>query len=85
MKDAFKNELNIGDHIIYMYQHYDGRWDSFHKGTVIGFTECFVKIKLDSDDNDNFWAKSFIKVNGKYTWVNKPYILRQPHKIIKMN
>ena len=52
MDDAFKNELNIGDSVVYMYQHYDGRWDSFHLGTIIGFTDCFVKIKIAEKDKD---------------------------------
>lgn len=84
MKDTFKNELNIGDNVVYMHQHYDGRWDSFHKGIIIGFTPCFVKIKILEEDKDNYWAKSFIRVNGEYEYVNKPYLLRQPHKLIKI-
>ena len=84
MDDAFKNELNIGDNVVYMYQHYDGRWDSFHKGVIIGFTPCFVKVKILEEDKDNYWARSFIYTNGKYGYVNKPYLLRQPHKIIKI-
>lgn len=85
MEDAFKNELNIGDTVIYMYQYYDGRWSSFHKGIIIGFTNCFVKIQLAEEDKDAYWAKLFIYANGNYGYVNKPYIIRQPHKLVKMN
>ena len=84
MNDAFNNELNIGDRIVYMHQYYDGRWDSFHKGTIIGFTPCFVKIKLNEDDQDHYWAKGGFYINGEYYWLVKPYILRQSHKIIKI-
>ena len=84
MKDAFNNELNIGDKIIYMYQHYDGRWDSFHKGIIIGFTPCFVKIKISEEDKNEYWTKHFIYINGEYSYINMPYLLRQPHKIIKI-
>ena len=84
MEDAFKNELNIGDTVVYMYQYYDGRWNSFHLGTVIGFTDCFVKIKIAEKDKDEYWAKQFLYINGEYNYITKPYILRQPHKLIKM-
>ena len=84
MNDAFKNELNIGDNVVYMYQHYDGRWNSFHKGIIIGFTPCFVKIKISEEDKDKYWARSFIYANGEYGYVNKPYLLRQSHKLIKI-
>ena len=50
MEDTFKNELNIGDNVIFMIQHYDGRWDSFHKGIIIGFTPCFVKIQIADEE-----------------------------------
>ena len=82
MTDTFDKQINIGDTVVYMYQHYDGRWDSFHKGTVVGFTENFVKINIVDTDKDNYWAKKPIYVNGTYEWLKKPYILRQPHKII---
>ena len=85
MVDAFDNDLKIGDNVVYMYQHYDGRWDSFHKGKIIGFTPCFVKIQIDEEDKDKYWAKQFIYLNGNYNYVSKPYIMRQPHKVIKMN
>ena len=84
MKDTFNNDLNIGDNVVYMYQYYDGRWNSFHKGTIVGFTDCFVKIKIAEKDKDEYWAKQSLYINGKYEWLPKPYILRQPHKIIKL-
>ena len=84
MVDTFNNELNIGDDVVYMHQWYDGRWESFHKGTVIGFTPCFVKIQINEKDRDEFWTKSFIYRNGEYGCVEKPYVLRQPHKLIKI-
>jgi len=84
MKDTFNNELKFGDDVVYMHQWYDGRWESFHKGTVIGFTPCFVKIQINEKDRDEFWTKSFIYRNGEYGCVEKPYILRQPHKLIKI-
>ena len=82
---VFDNDWKIGDNVVYMYQHYDGRWDSFHKGKIIGFTSCFVKIQVAEEDKNEHWTKQFIYINGDYSYVNKPYILRQPHKLIKMN
>lgn len=85
MKDAFYNKINIGDTVVYMFQYYDGRWVNFHKGNVIGFTENFVKIKIQNKDKDNYWAKEKIYKNGEFIYQVKPYILRQPHKLIKIN
>jgi hypothetical protein len=83
MKDTFKNELNISDSVIFMIQHYDGRWDSFHKGTIVGFTPCFVKIKPEEDDNHwDFFQ--YVEIGKEYCKMRKPYILRQSHKIIKI-
>ena len=83
MEDTFKNELNIGDSVIFMIQHYDGRWDSFHKGTIVGFTPCFTKIKPDEDDNHwDFFQH--VKIGQEWVKMRKPYVLRQPHKIIKI-
>lgn len=83
MEDTFKNELNISDNVIFMIQHYDGRWDSFHKGIIVGFTPCFVKIKPEEDDNHwDFFQ--YIKIGQEYCKMRKPYVLRQPHKIIKI-
>ena len=84
MIDAFYNKINIVDNVVYMYQHYDGRWDSFHKGTIVGFTNCFVKIKVMEEDKNEYWAKQFVHINGEYKYICKPYILRQPHKLIKI-
>lgn len=83
MIDAFNNELNIGDNVIFMIQHYDGRWDSFHKGKIVGFTPCFTKIKPEEDDNHwDFYH--YIFIDKEYCKMKKPYVMRQPHKIIKM-
>ena len=84
MVDTFNNELNIGDNVVYMHQWYDGSWESFHKGIVIGFTPCFVKIQIDEKDHGEFWTKSFRYKNGEYGSIDMPYLLRQPHKIIKI-
>ena len=84
MEDTFKNELNIGDNVVYMHQHYDGRWDSFHKGIIIGFTPCFVKIQIANEDKNNYWAKETVYKNGESIYQVKPYILRQSHKLIKI-
>lgn len=82
MTDSFDKQINIGDTVVYMHQYYDGRWDSFHKGTVVGFTEYFVKIEVADKDKNNYWVKKPIYVNGTWEWVPKSYILRQPHKIV---
>lgn len=83
MEDTFKNELNIGDSVIFMIQHYDGRWDSFHKGTIVGFTPCFTKIRPEEDD-DHWDFFQYVMVGQEYCKMRKPYVLRQPHKIIKI-
>lgn len=43
MKDYLDNELNIGDNIIAVVSHGKNSGASFSKGTIVGFTNCFVK------------------------------------------
>lgn len=47
MKDAFGNELKIGDTIIVAVPlHYDGKGYKVAKGIVKGFTNQFVKYEI---------------------------------------
>lgn len=43
-KDAFDNDLFIGDHIFFIDTDYSDRFQNYCKGIICGFTKEFVKI-----------------------------------------
>lgn len=82
-KDAFGEIIHVCDHVAFMLNHYDDRFDSFHRGTVIGFTNQFIKIKPILIEQNNRYRYQFCDfVDGE--WVPKEYILRQSHRVIKV-
>ena len=72
-QDCFGNKLHIDDKVSYVTTYYDDRFNKICTGTVVGFTNCFIKIKPDE--------------KYKITWKEKTtgYILRYKNRIIKMN
>lgn len=70
-KDAFDNEIFIGDNVLIMDCYYDGSFKGYVKGEVTGFTKEFVKIKPIKHDRLNLWFD--------YT---KLEFLRKPYRII---
>lgn len=88
MKDAFNNKLNIKDHVALMVDNYSNHFDRFVSGIIIGFTDCFVQIRLDDkflkSDIGLISTKWNLKTNS-YENVVRKIILRKPHRIIKIN
>jgi len=70
-KDAFNNEIFVGDNVLIMDCYYDGSFKGYVKGEVTGFTKEFVKIKPIKHDRLNSWFD--------YT---KLEFLRKPYRII---
>ena len=50
-KDAFGNELNIGDKVV--FGNYCG---DIYKGEIVGFTRNFIKIKYPSSYKGDFFT-----------------------------
>jgi hypothetical protein len=46
MKDYMKNVLESGDMVIFAEHHGRNSGASLNKGTIVGFTEKFVKIEV---------------------------------------
>ena len=72
-KDCFGNKLHIDDKVYYVTTYYDTRFDKMCTGTVVGFTDCFIKIKPDE------------KYKITYKEKTTGYILRIKNRVIKMN
>lgn len=68
--DCFGNDLSNGDRVAYVTTYYDDRFKQMCKGTIIGFTECFIKIKPD---------EQYI-----ITYQEKEYVLRKYNRVIKL-
>lgn len=67
-KDAFNNDIFIGDKVLFMDCYGDGSFCGYMEGEVRGFTEEFVKIiptKLDRYHS--------CSVLGGIEWMRKPY------------
>ena len=77
--DSLGNDISIGDEIVFVYTDFHDRFLDICKGTIVGFTECFVKIK--PKESDCFWRFKELK-EGK--WQMKEYILRKYNRIIKL-
>ena len=67
-KDAFDNEIFIGDNVLIMDCYYDGSFKGYVKGEVTGFTKEFVKIKPIKHDRLNLWFD-----DTKLEFLRKPY------------
>lgn len=64
MEDRFKKEIKVNDRVLFNNQDYKGRFYDYALGTIIGFTNCYVKIKpdkpedfLDLNDNTKIYRK----------------------------
>lgn len=68
--DCFGNDLSNGDRVAYVTTYYDDRFEKICKGTIIGFTECFIKIKPD---------EQYIN-----TYQENEYILRKYNRVIRL-
>lgn len=68
--DCFGNDLSKGDKVVYVTTYYDDRFEKMCQGTIIGCTECFIKIKPD---------KQYIN-----TYQEKEYVLRKYNRVIKL-
>lgn len=88
MKDALDRKLNIDDHVALMVENYNNRFEGFVSGIVIGFTENYVKIRLDDQFIDTkYYQLSQTKFNNhtnSYENTIRKIILRRPHRIIKI-
>lgn len=71
-EDCFDNKLYINDKVAYVTTYYDDRFEKICTGTVIGFTDCFIKIKPD-EKYKNPWKET----NG--------YTLRKKNRVIKID
>jgi len=67
-KDAFDNEIFVGDNVLIMDCYYDGSFRGYVKGEVTGFTKEFVKIKPIKHDRLNLWFD-----HTKLEFLRKPY------------
>ena len=70
MEDRFKKEIKVNDRVLFIYYYYKGRFYDYALGTIIGFTECFIKIKPD---------EQYI-----ITYQEKEYILRKYNRVIRL-
>lgn len=68
--DSLGNDLSNGDRVAYVTTYYDDRFEKMCLGTIIGFTECFIKIKPD---------EQYIN-----TYQEKEYILRKYNRVIRL-
>ena len=68
--DCFGNDLSNGDRVAYVTTYYDDRFEKMCQGTIIGFTECFIKIKPDVQYIERYQEKE--------------YILRKYNRVIKL-
>lgn len=68
--DCFGRDIAIGDKVAFTLTNYQDRFKKMCKGTIVGFTECFIKIKPD---------EQYI---NKYQ--EKEYILRKYNRVIKL-
>lgn len=88
MNDALDKKININDHVALMLENYNNRFEGFVSGIVVGFTENYVKIRLDDNFiNTEYYQLSKTKYNIKtnsYENIIKKIILRKPHRIIKI-
>ena len=69
MKDRFDEEIKLNDKVYFIDHYYDWSFKNLEKGTVIGFTSEYVKIKPDNID--------VLKYN-----INKKYVRRYNKYII---
>lgn len=47
MKDYLSNDLEIGNTVVFAQHHGRNSGASLNKGTIVGFTEKFVKIEVN--------------------------------------
>lgn len=89
MKDALDSNLNVGDHVALMVENYNNRFEGFVSGIINGFTECYVKIRLDDKfQHSKYYQLTSTKYNletNSYENITRKIILRKPHRIIKIN
>ena len=67
-KDAFDNDIFVGDKVLFMDCYGDGSFCGYMEGEVRGFTQEFVKIipkKFDKCDSCSDL--------GRVEWIRKPY------------
>ena len=67
-KDAFDNDIFIGDKVLFMDCYGDGRFCGYMEGEITGFTQEFVRIIPKKFDRYNSCSDL-----GRAEWVRKPY------------
>ena len=77
--DCFDRDISIGDNVIFIITNYKNYFKKICKGTIVGFTKCYIKIK--PDNYNEHW--SF------YTYVDhervpKEFILKKPNRVYKI-
>lgn len=72
-KDAFDNDIFVGNEVLFMNCHTNGSFDGYIKGKVVGFTKEYVKIKPIK--YDKFFSED----------LDKCEFLRKPYRIIVYN
>ena len=76
--DCFGRDIAIGDKVAFTLTNYQDRFKKMCKGTIVGFTECFVKIKPDEEYANDRHFKRWINKE----WVLADYVLRIPRRVI---
>lgn len=77
IKDKFDNTIEIGDRVLYAECTYRGEFREFKLGSVVGETNCYVKIKPDKEVKR--WKHWLNKKANKYEYerITVDYILRE--------
>jgi len=73
-KDAFNNDIFIGDKVLFMDCSGDGSFCGYIQGEVTGFTKEFVKII----------PKKYDKYNS-YFDIDRIEYIRKPYRIVVLN
>lgn len=78
MVDRFNIEIKEGDKVIFNDQWHDWSFKQHEKGTVIGFTKNYVKIKPDNKDVLKYFTnkQDYILRTSRYVIVDKSEVWR---------
>ncbi len=78
-KDSLKNDIAIGDKVAFVLTYYNDRFCKICTGVIVGFTECFVKIK--PDNYKEHWSFQNRVDGERYP---KDFVKRCPSRVIKI-
>ena len=82
--DCLGQDIAINDIVAFVCTNYRDEFDFMATGEIVGFTDCFVKIRPNYDLIDNFKIIYHFNRFVGDKWGRAEYVLRSKNRVIKI-